>query len=148
MNVTTNLAVVHTQAKYEAVLTVCSTVGICKSCQHGVLNVVMTSPETLCWACCRAEGRFQLIDGWKPFAQHWNLGHGEQLQLSRCFVIGGCIWLDVKIMHHSLSGAPVAISKHFKHAHVHIVSMTMLILRTCDLALTSSSVNSTLLATT
>lgn len=53
----------------------------------------------------RAEGRFQLGDGWKPFAQHWNLGHGEQLQLSRCFVSGGCIWLDVKIMQHSLNGS-------------------------------------------
>ena len=109
--------------------------------------ILLPSTLTLCWACCRAEGRFQLSDGWKPFAQHWKLGHGGQLQLSRCFVSGGCIWLDVKIMRHSLSGAPVAISKHFKHAHVHIVSMTMLILRTCDLPLTSSSVNSTLLAT-
>ncbi|KAL0030998.1 hypothetical protein WJX79_007789 [Trebouxia sp. C0005] len=53
----------------------------------------------------RAEGRFQLVDGWKPFAQHWKLGHGEQLQLSRCFVSGGCIWLDVKIMQHSLNGS-------------------------------------------
>ncbi len=40
---------------------------------------------------------------------------------------------------------PVASTKHFKHVHVHIVSMTLLMLRTCDLALTSSLVNSTLL---
>lgn len=53
----------------------------------------------------REEGRFQLGDGWKPFAQHWKLGHGEQLQLSRCFVSGGCIWLDVKIMQHNLNGS-------------------------------------------
>ncbi|KAL0022329.1 hypothetical protein WJX77_000675 [Trebouxia sp. C0004] len=59
----------------------------------------------------RAEGRFQLNDGWKPFAQHWNLGHGEQLQLSRCFVSGGCIWLDVQIMQHNLNMAPAASSE-------------------------------------
>ncbi len=130
--------------------TVSAKVGICKSCQHeAVLNVVMRHRAsaycqailTLCWACCRAEGRFQLSDGWKPFAQHWNLGHGEQLQLSRCFVSGGCIWLDVKIMQHSLNGAPVASTKHFKHSHVHLVSMKLLILLTCGMALTSSSVS-------
>ena len=171
-NVTSNLALVLAQANLmlesvsligiSVLHTVSTTVGICKSCQHAeVINVrcnetqcqctLLPSILTLCCACCRAEGRFQLSGGWKPFAQHWNLGHGEQLQLSRCFVSGGCIWLDVKIMQHSLNGAPiellrpVASTKHFKHVHVHIVSMTLLMLRTCDLALTSSLVNSTLL---
>ena len=75
------------------------------------MHVAAKAILTLCWACCRAEGRFQLSDGWKPFAQHWNLGHGEQLQLSRCFVSGGCIWLDVKILQHSLNGAPIATTQ-------------------------------------
>ncbi len=36
---------------------------------------------------------------------------------------------------------PVASTKHFKHAHVHTVSMTLLIFCTCELALTSSSLS-------
>lgn len=50
------------------------------------------------FAHCRAQGRFQLGEGWKPFAQHWDLGHGEQIQLSRRFVSSGCIWLDVQFV--------------------------------------------------
>ena len=47
---------------------------------------------------CRQEGSFQLIEGWKAFAQCWDLGHGEQLQLSRRFVSNGCVWLNVTLV--------------------------------------------------
>ena len=52
MNVTINLAVVLTQAKFDARVSVTDwhIVGICKSCRHGeVLHVVMTSAY-----CCQA----------------------------------------------------------------------------------------------
>lgn len=60
---------------------------------------------------CRSQGRFQLGEGWKPFAQHWDLGRGEQLQLSRRFVSSGCIWLDVRFVREEpapqASGIPL-----------------------------------------
>lgn len=61
---------------------------------------------------CRSQGRFQLGEGWKAFAQHWDLGHGEQLQLSRRFVSSGCIWLDVRFVLEEptqASGMPSAV---------------------------------------
>ena len=50
---------------------------------------------------CRQEGSFQLSEGWKAFAQCWDLGHGEQLQLSRRFVSNGCVWLNVTLVRDS-----------------------------------------------
>ena len=75
-----------------------------------VLFVILELPIALGQAIstCRVQGRYQLGEGWKQFAQHWDLGHGEQLQLSRRFVSSGCIWLDVQIergdLAHSSSG--------------------------------------------
>ena len=61
---------------------------------------------------CRSQGKYQLGEGWKAFAQHWDLGHGEQIQLSRRFVSSGCIWLDVQFVREDLaqaaSGVPSA----------------------------------------
>ena len=63
-----------------------------------------------CKLGCRSQGRFQLGDGWKAFAQRWGLGHGEQVQLSRRFVSSGCIWLDVQLVpeepRHAVPGMP------------------------------------------
>ena len=59
---------------------------------------------------CSSQSRVQLRDGWKAFAQHWGLGRGEQIQLSRRFVSSGCIWLDVQFVQeaaaHIASGMP------------------------------------------
>ena len=60
---------------------------------------------------CRSQGRYQLGEGWKPFAQHWGLGHGDHLQLSRRLVSSGCIWLDVQFVREDQAQAAAGMPK-------------------------------------
>lgn len=72
-----------------------------------------TMPAVNCKLGYRSQGRFQLGDGWKAFAQQWGLAHGEQVQLSRRFVSSGCIWLDVQLVRedpaYAASGVPQSV---------------------------------------